>query len=300
MKKLIFILFLFSILYSCSKKESTPPVTPPVVIKLSGCDSIKQGLLKTTSDTVRLVSCLTITGCDSVRFGILKPNTQDTLRLLSCIKITGCDSVRLGLVKSAKDLLRLNCNSSSINIGTQKWMTVNLDVVTYSNGDIIPQVTNATEWAGLSTGAWCYYNNDSSNGAKYGKLYNWYAVNDSRGLVPQGWHIPTDAEWTTLSTFLGGDDLAGGKLKEVGTFYWQSPNSKATNESGFSALPGGFRDEFGRFLEVGKTGYWWSATNWYNTSAYAWNRGVSHDGPANLFKGGNDKKDGFSVRCLRD
>jgi len=98
LKKLIFILSIFSIIYSCSKKESTPTVTPPVVIKLSGCDSIKQGLLKTTSDTIRLVSCLSITGCDSLRLGILKPNTQDTLRLLSCIKLSGNDSMRLGLI----------------------------------------------------------------------------------------------------------------------------------------------------------------------------------------------------------
>ena len=98
MKKLIFILSIFSIIYSCSKKESTPTVTPPVVIKLSGCDSIKQGLLKTTNDTIRLVSCLSITGCDSLRLGILKPNTQDTLRLLACIKISADDSMRLGLI----------------------------------------------------------------------------------------------------------------------------------------------------------------------------------------------------------
>jgi hypothetical protein len=99
MKKSIYILSIFTLIYSCTKKESTPPVTPPVVIKLSGCDSIKQGLLKTTSDTVRLVSCVSITGCDSVRLGILKPNTQDTLRLLACIKISADDSMRLGLLK---------------------------------------------------------------------------------------------------------------------------------------------------------------------------------------------------------
>jgi len=132
---------------------------------------------------------------------------------LSCIKITGCDSVRLGLLKSTKDLLRLNCNSLSITIGTQKWMIVNLDIETYRNGDIIPQVTDPTAWKELTTGAWCYYGNNDDNGAKYGKLYNWYAVNDSRGLAPQGWHISTDAEWTTLSTLLGGEDIAGGKIE---------------------------------------------------------------------------------------
>ncbi len=269
MKKLLFLLILFSIFYSCSKKEPTPTVTPPVVIKLSGCDSIKQGLLKTTSDTVRLISC---------------------------VSITGCDSVRLGLLKSTKDLLRLGCNSS-ITIGTQQWMIVNLDVETYRNGDTIPQVTDKAAWPALTTGAWCYYNNDAANGAKYGKLYNWYAVNDLRGLAPQGWHIPNDAEWTTLSTLLGGEVLAGGKLKEVGTLNWQRPNTKATNESGFSALPGGARDYGGTFNNVGGYGYWWSAT--VGNSPYAWYRYLYYDG-GSLGRTNVIKKIGFSVRCLRD
>jgi uncharacterized protein (TIGR02145 family) len=292
------------------------------VIKLSGCDSIKQGLLKTTSDTVRLISCLAIsscdsvrlgilkpnshdtirllscikiTGCDSVRLGVLKPNKQDTLRLLSCIKITGCDSVRLGLLKSTKDLLRLGCNS--VTIGTQKWMIVNLDIVTYRNGDTIPQVTDTKTWAGLTTGAWCYYNNDAAIGAKYGKLYNWYAVNDPRGLAPQGWHIPTDAEWTTVGTFLGGKSVAGGKLKEVGTLNWQIPNNYATNESGFSGLPGGYRNYDGPFYFVGSDGFWWSATVNFSISAWFFNLNYEF---GDLGRGNNLKSHGLSVRCLRD
>lgn len=115
MKKVIFIIFIFTIIYSCSKTESTPAVTPPVVNKLSSCDSIKQGLLKTTSDTIRLVSCLSITGCDSLRLGILKPNTQDTLRLLSCIKISGCDSIRFGILEPTKSNSdRLGCGVKTI------------------------------------------------------------------------------------------------------------------------------------------------------------------------------------------
>jgi uncharacterized protein (TIGR02145 family) len=293
MKRVFFIVSLFAIIYSCSKTDSTQPV----VIKISGCDSIKQGLLKTTSDTVRLVSCVSITGCDSVRLGILKPNTQDTLRLLSCIKITGCDSVRLGLIKSTKDLLRLNCNSLSITIGTQKWMTVNLDIETYRNGDIIPQVTDPAIWVALKTGAWCYYNNDVANGAKYGKLYNWYAVNDSRGLAPQGWHIPSEVEWVTLNTFLGGDSVAGGKLKEVGTLNWRSPNTKATNETGFLALPGGWRID-GKFDWVGGMGVWWSTTSHPNSSN-AWMRALRYD-DVTLSRGNGSKYDGNSVRCLKD
>ena len=266
MKKLIFILSIISIIYSCSKTQMKTPV-----VILTGCDSIKQGLLKTTSDTVRLVSC---------------------------VSITGCDSVRLGLLKSTKDLLRLGCNLLSTTIGKQKWMTVNLDFVTYRNGDTIPQVTDPTVWAALTTGAWCYYNNDAANGAKYGKLYNWYAVNDLRGLAPQGWHIPTDAEWTTLSNFLGGDDLAGGKLKEVGTNKnWRSPNTNATNESGFTALPGGARNYVGTFFGVGDLGYWWSAPQGNSAN----NRYLSFSNGGLYRSSSLDyKRDGFSVRCLRD
>jgi uncharacterized protein (TIGR02145 family) len=267
-KKLTFILFIFSIIYSCSKTESTPTATPPVVIKLSSCDSIKQGLLKTTSDTIRLVSCLSI---------------------------TGCDSVRLGLIKSTQDLLRLNCNSLSITIGTQKWMTMNLDVVTYRNGDTIPQVTNPNKWDTLTSGAWCYYNNDAVNGAKYGKLYNWYAVNDLRGLAPKGWHIPSDAEWTSLLITLG--EKSGGKMKEVGTLNWKSPNTNATNESGFTGLPGGSRNDFGSFEFLGEYGYWWSVTEL--DSRTVWNRFLSYDRDV-INRGFRSKVYGLSVRCLKD
>ena len=186
----------------------------------------------------------------------------------------------------------------TVVIGTQQWMKENLDVMTYRNGDVIPQVTDPTAWVETyynETGAWCWYNNDPLNGAIYGKLYNWYAVNDPRGLAPQGWHIPTDAEWTTLGTLLGGDAVAGGKMKTTGTTRWAGSTS-ATNESGFSALPGGSR-YLSVFHQVGSVGYWWSATE--VSSFDAWFRGLSYwDG--SLYRGSPNKKDGFSVRCLRD
>ena len=185
----------------------------------------------------------------------------------------------------------------TIVIGTQQWMEKNLDVLTYRNGDIIPQVTDPTAWAALTTGAWCYYNNDVANGAIYGKLYNWYAVNDPRGLAPTGWHVPTDDEWTTLSTTLGGDAVAGGKMKVAGTTRWTTPNTGATNESGFAGLPGGFRNSNGSFSNVGGAGYWWSSTE-FNTT-FAWLRGLYYnDGSIDRFN--YNKKGGFSVRCLRD
>ena len=190
----------------------------------------------------------------------------------------------------------------SVTIGTQQWMITNLDVKTYRDGTVIPQVTDASQWAGLSTGAWCYYNNDAAKGAIYGKLYNWYAVNNTEngGLAPKGWHIATDAEWTTLGNFLGGNDVAGGKLKEVGTLNWRSPNTNATNESGFSALPGGLRNnENGAFVVVGSTGYWWSATQDLSNTPTAFYFGL-YDFTGVIFRGFFNKKAGLSVRCLRD
>jgi len=186
---------------------------------------------------------------------------------------------------------------SSVTICNQVWMNKNLDVSTYRNGDPIPEVTDTAQWANLTTGAWCYYNNDPANGAIYGKLYNWYAVNDPRGLAPQGWHIPTDAEWTTLSTLLGGDAAAGGKMKTTGTTRWTTPNTSATNESGFAGLPGGARYYDGTFSTVGGYGYWWSATE--NNSTKASFRRLDYDnGSLNSYN--NRKIIGFSVRLVKD
>jgi uncharacterized protein (TIGR02145 family) len=186
-------------------------------------------------------------------------------------------------------------SNGNVTICSQVWMTTNLDVTNYRNGDPIPQVTDPTQWVGLTTGAWCYYNNDPANVTIYGKLYNWYAVNDSRGLAPQGWHIPSDAEWTTLSTCLGGE--AGGAMKEVGTTHWSTPNYGASNSSGFTGLPGGYRGYVGTFYHIGGYGYWWGSTE-YGTN-YAWYRLLGDDN-GDLGRNFTTKPNGFSVRCLRD
>ena len=185
----------------------------------------------------------------------------------------------------------------TIVIGTQQWQAKNLDVAFYRNGDPIPQVTGRNAWAGLTTGAWCYYNNDPIQGNKYGKLYNWYAVNDPRGLAPQGWHIPSDAEWTTLGNTLGGELVAGGKMKEPGTLNWTAPNTGADNSSGFAGLPGGFRYNDGTFGNIGLNGHWWSSTE--TNSPDAWFRLLEYL-YGSLFRFSNPKQVGFSVRCLRD
>lgn len=186
----------------------------------------------------------------------------------------------------------------NVNICCQSWMTKNLDVRTYRNGDSIPHVTNDAEWDTLTTGAYCYFNNDSTNyAATYGKLYNWYAVNDPRGLAPDGWHIPSDFEWTTPVNCLGGANIAGGLLKETGTMHWWSPNTSATNVTNFTAVPGGLRLENGDFLNHFVHGLWWSSTE--ESTSDAWKRQAFYD-QADLLRNSTHKRRGLSVRCIRD
>lgn len=180
-----------------------------------------------------------------------------------------------------------------VNICSQKWMEKNLDVTAYRNGDTIPYVTDPAVWAALTTGAWCYYNNDPSTNAIYGKLYNWYAVADSRGLAPAGWHVSTDAEWTTLVTCLGGTSVAGSKLKVSGTRTWASPNSDADNSSGWAGLPGGNRADQGFFDGDGFSGLWWSASS--ATTTTAWSRFLLYSN-GSVGRSNDMKQYGFSVR----
>jgi len=175
------------------------------------------------------------------------------------------------------------------SIGNQIWMTENLKVKKYRNGDIIPQVQDPLQWSQLTTGAWCYYENDPSKGI----LYNWYAVNDIRCLAPSGYHVPSDAEWTTLSDYLGGEDVAGTKMKS--TSGWNQ-NGNGTNTSGFSGLPGGQCLNSGTFNGTGLYGFWWGSTG---DSTFTWYRGLNY-GHGLLYRLNGNKKDGFSVRCLKD
>ena len=192
-----------------------------------------------------------------------------------------------------------------VTIGGQIWMQKNLNVCKYRNGDDIPQVQDPTAWAALTTGAWCYYNNDTANGTVYGKLYNWYAVTDPRGLAPTGWHVPTDAEWSTLINCLdptanGGantPNVAGGAMKENGTTHWYNPNTGATNSSGFTGLPGGYRNGDGPFYYVNTFGCWWSSSETDTTSA--WNRYLNND-TSHAASWFYVKTGGFSVRCIKD
>ena len=184
-----------------------------------------------------------------------------------------------------------NVTAQTIEIGSQTWCTKNLEVSTYRNGDAIPEVQDYHVWDTLTTGAWCYYENNSENGITYGKLYNWFAVNDKRGLAPKGFHIPNDAEWKSLIDFLGGENAAGTKMKS--STGWENYGS-GTNQSGFTGLPGGYRStkngRFG-FEHVRNFSKWWSSEGKFCSMSY-------YNG--NAFLDNNKKEYGLSVRCLAD
>ena len=182
-------------------------------------------------------------------------------------------------------------------IGTQIWMIENLKTSRYNDGTPIPVVPDNLYWSRLTTGAYSDYDNTPDSSKIYGKLYNWYAVNDARKLAPAGWHVPSDSEWALLLTYLGGESVAGGKLKETGTAHWNSPNVSATNESGFTALPGGRRDFNGTFYYIRQNGYFWSSTEWNTPSAYY--RFMFYN-TSNIDWMANYKTMGFSIRCVKD
>jgi uncharacterized protein (TIGR02145 family) len=186
-----------------------------------------------------------------------------------------------------------------IQIGTQLWMKENLKTTRLKDGRFIPLVSDYTSWSVLASFAYCWYKNDEINfGGTYGAFYNWYAVGTGN-LCPDGWHVPTDADWTTLTNFLGGMSVAGGKMKESGFAHWQSySNITATNESGFTGLPGAYRGRTGEFYAtIGHYGYWWSSTD--VSSANAWDRGLHYD-DNDVDRGDGWKNNGISVRCIKD
>ncbi len=220
----------------------------------------------------------------------------------------GDPAIYPGAPDVCEDGMDNNCNGEvdegcipSVAICDQVWMLQNLDVATYRNGDPIPKVTDGATWASLTTGAYCYYDNDSATYATvYGKLYNWYAVHDPRGLAPEGWHIPSDTEWNTLGECLDGS--ACSVMKEAGTAHWIEPNMEATNLSGFTALPAGYRLPFGGyFFGIGEETFWWSSSEYYYNTDYVWISYINY-----LTTGGlpvfpiDQKRYGASVRCLKD
>lgn len=199
----------------------------------------------------------------------------------------------------------------TVKIGDQVWMLKNLDVDHYRNGDPIPQVTDSTEWTQLTTGAWCYYDNDSENGETYGRLYNWYAVNDPRGLAPEGWHVATYGEWMTLTVYLGvpqseadtterwcgtdqGSQIAGREDLWIDGLLDSNPNF---GTSGFTGLPSGYRYSHARFLHKGDWTLWWTTSAFDDTTA--WTHCLWNDTTL-IARFWENKKIGFPVRCVKD
>ena len=190
-----------------------------------------------------------------------------------------------------------NISNRPKKIGTQIWAVVNLDVTIFKNGDAIPEAKTAEEWVKAGDNgqpAWCYYDDDPDNGKKYGKIYNWFAVRDARGLAPEGWHVPNDKEWETLIAYLGGEKVSSGKMKT--TKGWKD-NNNGTNTSGFEAVPGGCRYFYGAFNNIGSNGYWWSSTE--GKISISGDRGLtSNKGFVNGVD--YDGRTGYSVRCIKD
>ena len=258
MKKIFFAFALTSALFSCKKETTNPPTSNP----------------PTPTNSVVCVDN------PSINFTALGTPVG---KFSDCIKDVDGNVYK------------------TVTIGTQTWMAENLKVSKYSDGTTIPNITDNTQWQNNTTGAWSYYNNDVVNNAKYGKLYNWYAVskttNGNKNVCPTGWHVPTDAEWTVLTDYLGGESVAGRKMKEVGTTSWKNPNTEATNISLFTGLPGGGRSYDGSYEDIGLYGYWWSSTE--HDIYGAWYRYLNkYNGNAN--RNYFNKVIGLSVRCLRD
>lgn len=184
-----------------------------------------------------------------------------------------------------------------VTIGSQDWLVENLNVSHYRNGDAIPLLIGAADWETTQIGAYCHYNNSAANAATYGKLYNWYAVNDSREIAPVGWHVATTYDWAILTDYLGGEANAGDKLKEAGNAHWALPNDGATNSTGFKALPGGFRDYAGNFDYIAAAADFWTSTAFSEWDA--WCRWLDHGAP-DVYVTINGNNFGYSVRCVRD
>lgn len=207
---------------------------------------------------------------------------------------TGCkkEEIQVGKVSD------IDVNSyKTVKIGDQWWMAENLKTTQYNEGTEIPLITVDLTWKGLTNGAYCWYGNYLSSKAVFGALYNWYAINTNT-LCPTGWHVPTIEDWIALRNYLGGQSGTSGKLKEIGTAHWISPNDGATNETGFTALPGGYRHALGPFLELGKGGYWWLATE--TAPGTAWSTHISCAGTFLYEDMHVEKMWGFSVRCIKD
>ena len=315
MKKIFSLILIMALVYSCSNSsdengDTTPVPLPPTNLTGTIVSSTQINLSWTDNSTDEtgfkierktlngIYEVVGTTGSNVNTFN----NTGLTTNTTYVYRIFSYNSGGNSATYSNEITIFLS-TIPYVTIGNQIWQSSNLNVTTYSDGTPIPEVTNINQWNNLTTGAWCYYNNDSTNGIKYGKLYNWYAVagihdNDpntpNKILAPSGWSLPTDAEWTALTTFLGGEGVAGGKMKDAGVVSWRSPNSGATNESLFTALPGG--NQWATFAGIREAAVLWSSSEIDATKA--WYRSLYYNqiyvNRLDTYKGR-----GCSVRCIR-
>jgi uncharacterized protein (TIGR02145 family) len=261
-------------------------------------------VIKATPDTITGSTSITI----NANISDLTPDTEYHFRIValsSGVSTYGYDYVFNTLATEIFDITfnpDLTYGSLSdvdgntyktIMIGDQTWMAENLRTSKYNDGLIIPRIVEESDWFKLSTPGYSWYNNVSVN---YGAIYNWYTVNTGK-LCPAGWHVPSDAEWTTLTNYLGGEAVAGKKQKETGIAHWTSPNTGSTNESGFTALPGGYRNYSGGFGNINRSGYWWSAAEKSSSDAYFRAMNYSY---SNVDRSSSNKRSGLSVRCIQD
>jgi uncharacterized protein (TIGR02145 family) len=203
---------------------------------------------------------------------------------------------RITTLSTAEEIIDNDGNIiKTINIGSQTWMTENLKNVKYRTGEMISNLTSATDWKKATFGACCYYNNNPGNAA-YGLLYNWAAITDSRNITPKGWHVATYDDWVKLINFLG-PDSAGAKLKEMGIAHWSSPNAGAINSVGFTALPGGLRNPDGTFGYINDFGNWWTSTEFDSSNGRYW---YLRSDKIDTRKDYDNKMYGYSVRCVKD
>ena len=231
--------------------------------------------------------------------------TGDTLFLLNggYVIIPGISAANNGGSGSANTVTDVQGNVyATVQIGTQRWMAENLRTTKFCNGEDIPQISNDNNWNTATTPGWCVYNADPTNDTLFGKLYNWFTVSDPRNACPCGWHVPSDAEFTTLTDFLGTESVAGGKMKAIGTLsggdgLWSIANFEATNESGFTGLPGGGRASGAQFSGVNVNAWFWNSSSY--TATTAWRRIIENLSPG-VTRSEVNKKTGCSVRCVQD
>ncbi|MBN2610809.1 MAG: fibrobacter succinogenes major paralogous domain-containing protein [Bacteroidales bacterium] len=264
----------------------------------------QRGVCWNTSENPTLADNHTIDGVDTGMFiSNLTGLSAGTLYYVRAYATNGIGTsygLQLSFYTTFPRLVMIDADSNIYEvdtIGSQIWISENLKTTRYNDGSNIPLISDISGWSTRIAPAYCWYNNEEAiYKSQYGALYNWYTINTNK-LCPTGWHVPTDADFTTLITFLGGDTIAGGKLKEAGTTHWISPNTGATDEYGFTALPGGYRRYNGVFAYVGYYGYWWGSTSVNADNAWDRNLNYNHD---DMIRENSNKKCGFSVRCLKD